>query len=627
VKLDGSGHGTVTFDPRKYDKLHIDSDDEAGVLSLEDEVAHSLAAAQLLSDDGLLTRFYVRAVYQPTGTVTQTTTAASNLASTSVQFDFGYPKPEGAEPPQVVDPQFTVSPGLQQTATLHSMNNRCLTVQQYPDAGVYAANPWAGPRSSPNGKLYPDTYTGEKNSNGWPGWWHYGQPAGGTEALITAGIPGQSDLDIALSTWKNGDWVYCDEPDGPWLKHIEAVMESNYINRDKPDCGLICVLKSTVMGAVIGFMIGGPYGAIVGAAVGLAVGLASVLSPGLYDALKQLWDAVATLYNKIYSTALDIFDYLNPVCRAAGAADPDIGEACDAMSHIVVAIVVTAVTGLPPQLPLSQVIESLADGNLEHLIEAGIRIAMENLVSCDDLTISGEQATVVRQTASSFGDNDVNATLATSTDADGDLSACAAVAAVVAKQVRGALTEKNGEWIGAGYGMGPVPGLVMAPYADTSPVFTITGGIPDPAMKNGATCEATMNLDVMWGKFVYTLKPMPFTLVVHRVTEWEKADGATDAWAASVPVPLMPDWGQVVGNSYQSPPLTNVVKTRSATSADRYVRLGVESPCLESHYLLDLDYQGGASAAFRTGATNADAWYKEGYGLTWTPAEGSRSWF
>jgi len=623
LTFDLSGHATVTFDPRKYDGLAVDQGGGADGLALDDQVALSLAAAQLLADDGLLTRFYVRAVHVPQ---TSSQNVLGNLASSTVQFDYGYPADPDVEHPQLVDPQISVVPGLQQDATWHSTNNRCLTVQEYPDPGVYAANPWAGPKSSANGQLYPDGYTGQKNPNGWPGWWHYGQPAGPGEKLITAGYPNLSDLDIALSTWKDASWVYCDEPAGPHLQHILAVMESNYINREPPDCGLVCVLKSTVMGAVIGFMIGGPYGAIVGAAIGLAVGLMSTLSPGLYDALTQLWDAVAALYNKIYSTALSIFDYLNPVCRIAGAADPDIGEACDTMSHIVIAVVVTAVTGLPPQLPTSQVIESLSDGNLESLIEAGIRIAMENLVSCDSLKVSGEQATAVKAAATSYGDNDVNATLASSTDANGDISACTAVAAIIAKQVRGALVEKHGEWMGAGYGMGPVPGLVMAPYADTSPTLVVSGGIPDASMKKGTTCEATMNIDVLWGKSVHTLKPMPFTLVVSRTTPWEKENGGTESWGASVPIPIQPDWAQSVDRGYQPASLVNTVKTRAATPEDRYLRIGIESPCIEGHYQLDLDYV-GATGAFRQEAGPADAWYKEGYGLTWTPAEGSRSWF
>ena len=64
----------------------------------------------------------------------------------------------------------------------------------------------------------------------------------------------------------------------------------------------------------------------------------------------------------------------------------------------------------------------------------------------------------------------------------------------------------------------------------------------------------------------------------------------------------------------------------SAFYEDRYLRIGIESPCIEGHYQLDLDYV-GATGAFRQEAGPADAWYKEGYGLTWTPAEGSRSWF
>ena len=620
-----SNHASVTFDPRKFANLQVDADEGGGV-NLQDELAHSLATAQLLADDNLLTRFYVRAIYTSSTSSTTSTTAFSNLASSSVQFDTGVPNDGSSVKPQLVNPTFTVTPGLQQSATVHAMNGRCLTVQQYPAAGVYASNPWAGPRSSPNGQLYPNGYTGTKNSNGQPGWSHYGQPSGG-EKLITAGSPGLSDLDIAKSTWKVADWVYCDEPEGPVLRNAIAKMEAAYINRDKPDCGLVCVLKSVVMGAVIGFMVGGPYGAIVGAAVGLAVGLASVLSPGLYEALKQLWDAVATLYNKIYSFALDIFDYLNPACRLAGAADPDIGAACDAMSHIAVAIVVTSVTGLPPQLPVSDVIESLADGNLEHLIEAGIRIAMENLVSCDDLKLSGESATAAKAAATSYGDNDVNATLASSTDANGDLSACTAVAAIIAQQVRSALVEKNGEWVGAGYGMGPVPGLVMRPYADTSPVLTVSGGIPDATMKNGATCPATMNMEVSLNEQVYTLKPVPFTLVVRHAKPWEKPDGVADTWSASVPIPVMPNWGHGEGNSWTPFPLANVVKTRSATANDRYLRLGVESPCIDAHYQLDMDYLTGANPVFTQGKYDASAWYLLGYGLTWTPSMGSHQWF
>jgi hypothetical protein len=83
----------------------------------------------------------------------------------------------------------------------------------------------------------------------------------------------------------------------------------------------------------------------------------------------------------------------------------------------------------------------------------------------------------------------------------------------------------------------------------------------------------------------------------------------------------------VQGNSYQPPPLVNVVSTRTATAADRFVRMRVESPCLEAHFQLDFDYLEGSNPMFHHGAVNADAWYHKGWGLTWTPSEGSRSWF
>jgi hypothetical protein len=132
---------------------------------------------------------------------------------------------------------------------------------------------------------------------------------------------------------------------------------------------------------------------------------------------------------------------------------------------------------------------------------------------------------------------------------------------------------------------------------------------------------------VSLNKQVYTMKPVPFTLVVRRAKTWEKPDGVADTWSASVPIPVMPNWGHGEGNSWTPFPLANVVKTRSATADDRYLRLGVESPCIDAHYQLDMDYLTGANPVFTQGKYDASAWYLLGYGLTWTPSMGSHQWF
>ncbi|MFN4001389.1 MAG: hypothetical protein ACK4HH_04585 [Microcella sp.] len=587
--------GTTTIRPWQWRSLKVDDDggllDDAGSLVLDDAVAASLAAAALAANDGLVTDLAVRAL----AVADQNGTGSEGYASRSVAIDMTTTEPWTDETaPQLVDPLVEFRPGIAQSATNQAYQGACFDIQSYPPADVWLAEPWSGPlATTPAGTVYP------------------GAPEPG-DTVYSGGDAARSDLALAQISYPTDEWIYCEEARTDFRN--SAVVAIYAAEQDaKPKCGFVCVLQTTLMGAFVGFLVGGPAGALVGASIGLGAGLVSTVSPGVYEALTELWDTVAGIYNAIYTTAIDVLDALNPVCLAAGAASDQAEQACDAVTNLAVAVAFTYATGLPPQLPMHENIAAVASGDMTALLVVAMDYGLAQFgLSCDTFTVPADTADTVTAVAELYGDPDVDATLGSATAPDGSLSACQAFASVLYATVRRGLETEQGKLISSAYRVGYIPGLVYRPVGDSPPTIVVTGGVPG-ALPSGTNCPVTANTTLVMNGRAYELAPAIEQAVVRRAAGYEQVAGITSVWAATVPLPALPDW------DFASGPPAPLVRSISQSAPNApYLTVQVDSPCFGETVTFTRARFGSGPLAFTTDARGV-AYYYPQHGLTDTP--------
>ncbi len=587
--------GTTTIRPWQWRSLKAGDDAEnladVGSLALEDAVAASLAAATLEANDGLITDLSVRAL----AVGGANGSSSEGYASRPIAIDMTQTALLTDETaPQLVDPQVEFRQGIAQTATDQAYRGSCFDIQSYPPAEVWLAEPWAGPTAkTPLGITYS------------------GLPEPG-DTVVSTGNLARSDLGLALASYPTADWIYCEEARTDFRNSAElGIYDAE--QKSKPKCGFVCVLQTTLMGAFVGFLVGGPAGAFVGASIGLGAGLVSTISPGLYEALTELWDTVAGIYNKIYSTAIDVLDAINPVCLAAGAASPDAKKACDSVTNMAVAVAFTYATGLPPQVPMHENVAAVASGNMKALLVAAMDYALSQAgLSCDTFTVPADSADDLAAAAELYGDPDVEATLGAATAPDGSLSACQAFASVLYSTVRRGLETEQGKLISSAYRVGYIPGLVYRPVGDAQPTIVVTGGVPGQ-LANGTACPITANTTLVMNGRAYELAPAIESAVVRRSASYEQVAGITSTWSGTVPLPVLPDWDFASG-----PPSSLVRSISQAAPGSPYLTVQVDSPCFgETVTFTRARFEPGIRA-FVTDARGV-AYYYPQYGLTDTP--------
>lgn len=125
----------------------------------------------------------------------------------------------------------------------------------------------------------------------------------------------------------------------------------------------------------------------------------------------KIWDAIAYIYNGIIDLAATLVSKLNPYClAAAGAAyaagklevdkkvkdlTKQVSDTCEKVGKVIAKATISAVLvafGLPPELPTSQQLASMAEGNLT---EFAVGYLKDLGVPCDDLVLdSGTAGTI-----------------------------------------------------------------------------------------------------------------------------------------------------------------------------------------------------------------------------------------
>lgn len=514
-------------------------------LELDDELALLLANAQLAAGKNIIDTLYVRAIaaddqyYGPSKPV--------GLGSQSLVIDMhdyaSYPTIEGAK--------ITIESGLDVTATDSALRHKCFAPLVYPDAHDFDLYPTNAPVYDQYGALVKDQ-------------------------------SGYSDLDYAQVDFPDPNGLVCLDPESDeYNANIQAAMAAK-----ASDCSLDCYIFAAFVGAVVGFAAGGPVGALFGAAAGAALAYGNPgLAGAIYAAAKQYWDLVAQVYNTVMGGIISIVSKLNPVCLALGEAGEEASQkACEAVTGIAAQATVTALTGLPPTLPLSDAVVELAKGEFQALIVAGIDLALGAAgVSCATFTISDPSAVwLVQKAGNELGSNEGAAIIASSED-EGELNGCKALANLIVGAAQKQYSDSYGSYIENAMEKQMVPNMVAEPVGDSGPVIAIAAPTGD-GVTRGDTCPVTANVTITKKYLVPDsgqTEAVPYEFQLVPLTANLTANGGPDeplSWEGEIAIPILPYQQGVVPQLL----LTPAVKSTNASAS--FLHFFVDSPCFASTY-------------------------------------------
>lgn len=554
----------LTIDPWQWRNAKIGdltSDDfatDGGTLALEDEIAANLALDNLQNDKNVIDTVYVRAVAADSQYYAKS--IPGGFATQSVKITMTDPTVYGTLP----NPTAAIVPGIDTTAPDTATRNKCFTVQSLPEPNTWVANPFFGPEYA---------YIFGKKTQTEPGNEYY------------------SDRAMADRYWDIGN-TYCLDPAAD-AKRAQAAADA------ADDCSWFCVFTSILIGATVGFLTGGPAGALMGAMAGasVALGAGSIIAE-YYALLKALWDEIAKAYNTIYDTVNTLLAQFNPICLQAGLISKDAKAACVTIAKSVQSAVITSVTGLPPQLPTSEVLEKIGEGKLQAAIEAGLDLALGQIgLSCETFEIDSDGETALTALSDKAGNADTDSVLNAARTEDGKLSGCHALAGLVTSTVRKQLTDFYGNQVSSIMEVSYVPGTVIVPVSDTSPTIAVTAS-PATSGPFMTGCPVTANIvavmPYLWSgdsKLVQTefsFKPITSTLKPKFT-----GPGFTFQYYAEIPVPLIPSLDRRI-----NPEILTAGGQKPATAAAPYFTATIDSPCFDSTLLIKGYRDGSGSPAY-----------------------------
>ena len=531
---------------------------DGGNLELSDEIAASLARANLEAGNNLVDTLYVRAVGAQSQYYKKSIPA--NVVSANAKVIMTDPTVYSSFTTAVV----TLEPGRDTVHPDSALRNKCFTVQSFPEPNSWNTHPFFGPS-------YQDTLTSMKQTK--PGDQYY------------------SDRAIAERYWDlNMD--YCLDPNADTLR-FEAAKEAA-----EDDCSWTCFFTTTLLGAAVGFLLGGPAGAIAGAMLGsaMALGAGSVIAE-YYELLKALWDEIAKTYNTIYDTLNTLVAKFNPICLQAAVVSKKAGDVCVGIAKSVQAAVVQSVTGLPPQIPTSEVLEQIADGKLDAALQAGMDVALGQLgLSCDTLTLKSSAAYGLSKANTQFGNQDSKAVLDAATTSDGSISACKAFSSITRGMVYKKLASFQGTQVaGLAELTNYVEGTVLTPVTDTSPEVHISAKGVEGEL-HGLTCpvytNVTLTIPYYWtgsdkaASTTFKFKPIESEL------KFRWGDNGAEFYG-EVPIPVLPGL-----NSRINPAVLVQGGQTAAKGGEPYMVVDVDSPCLEKSYQITAAKDQGLYPAF-----------------------------
>ncbi len=540
---------STTFYPWKWRDAHITGADSTTFdgtgnnLELDDELALALANANLAAGKNIIDTLYVRAIAADDQYYGSSKPVGAGSSSLVIDMH------DYASYPIIDSPKIDIVSGLDVTATDAALRHKCFVAVRLPDQNTF--------------DLYPDN-----------------APQYDAQGNLTKDVSGYSDLEYALVDFPDTNRLACLDPGSDeYNAQIRANMEEK-----ANDCSLDCYIFAVFVGAVAGFAAGGPVGALFGAAAGAALAYGNPgLAGAIYAAALEYWNLVAATYNTVMGGILTVIKSLNPVCVALGAAgEDDAQKTCESVTGVAASAAITALTGLPPSIPMSDALVELGKGEFQGLIVVGIDLLLgEAGLSCDDFTIDDPDAVWALQKAgNAIGSNQGAALLASSKD-DGKLSGCMAVANLIVGFAKDQYTDSYGTYIENAMERQLVPNLIVEAVSDTPPTITINAPAGD-GVKRGDTCPVTANVTVTKDylvpdsgqteakRYEFPLIPLTQNLVA--------GGGASEplSWSGEIAVPILPYQQGVV------PPLLLTPATVSTNPNASFLHFFVDSPCFSS---------------------------------------------
>ncbi len=580
--------GSLVIDPWAWHSAKVtpESLDEVDKLSLTDEVAWGIARQRLLEGRSLIDTVYVRAVTATTTVTGALVPAGAASASAVIQL----PTLFAGDHPSIANPQLSLMPGRvlpdvyaasttdRFTGAATSAMPPCHAVVRYPKADTYAM---------------------------YPGSWNYRGPDGKTYAAIPLGanpdmyprIPdsGMSDLTVAKQAWPSGDVIYCLDHAADNKREQSAIKAQ----RAAQECGLGCIISMIAYGALQGFVVGGPYGALVGAFAGLGLGLASAVDPNFYALVKQAWDAIASVYNAVFTQVWKVVEALNPICATMGLASQKAVDTCNGAFYAVGSAAFTYYTGAPPSLPNSTQALAAAEGDLSALIQVSLDQLLKSLgLSCDTFTLSAGGMAILNGVATSQG---IDASdLAVATNSGGTISGCAAIANVMAKSVMAMDAHRQGQIMAAYTGEPAVPGLLLAPVGNSQPTLRISAPRTDPdALVRSLSCPFVANVEITEDGSTRRLLPLEGVLQAKAPKRSLTGKLVIADWTTELVIPAShAPYSATNGATWWIEPASaNVREVVPAAAGAPYLHIAVDSPCFDSTLALDAPRYGANVAA------------------------------
>ncbi len=393
-----------------------------------------------------------------------------------------------------------------------------------------------------------------------------------------------------MSRWQPGPqtrYIYCQD----FKAGLKREAAQNAEAREKAQCGIGCIFSMVVFGAMQGFLLGGPYGALIGIASGLAIGIASALDPNFYALVTAAWDAIASVYNGVFTAVWKVVDAINPVCQIAGAASAEAQSVCDNGFHAVGSAVYTYYTGVPPSLPNSKAALALSEGDLNAFVYAQVDLLLKELgLSCDTFTIPTATLNSVNEQAGSKGidTSDVKVVM----DKDGNISGCAAVAGVFSKAVAKMAEQRQVQIMGDVTGTMQIPGMVLGLVGNEEPTLVITAP-RDQSAGNGKDMQCPFVANIEVTEKGETRRIVPVNGVMWSKSAFDPATGVKSAgqWTAELAIPQSnASYSQTNGASWWTePPSHNVREVVKAAANAPYLRVAVDSPCFDVTQSISVD--------------------------------------
>ena len=587
--------GQVTINPWTWHaaKVTPESIDDVDHLSLTDEIAWGIAHQRLLEGRSLVDTIYVRAV-----TMNRVGDKLVYAGAASAAGEIQMPPAFSGDFPTIDDPKLTIRAGrelpkLQNLPTTGAAGEAttprepCVQVVKYPAPNVYQMYPGSMSYKGPDGKTYAYPGVNEK----------------GYTPIYNSGM---SDFNVAAQMWPSDKYIYCQD----FQAGLKREAAQNAANREKAECGIGCVFSMVVFGAMQGFLLGGPYGALVGIAAGLAIGIASALDPNFYALVTAAWDAIASVYNGVFTAVWKVVDAVNPVCQIAGAASSKAQSVCNDGFHAVGSAVYTYYTGVPPSLPDSKAALALAEGDLNAFVYAQVDLMLKQLgLSCDTFTIPTSTLNFVNEQAGSKGIDTSGVKVVM--DKDGNISGCAAVAGVFSKAVSKMAEQRQVQIMGDVTGKMPIPGLILGLVGDEEPTLVITAP-RDQALGDGKDMQCPFVANIEVTEKGETRRVVPVNGVMWSKSAFNPKTGvkSAGAWTGELTIPQShASYSQTNGaNWWTEPPSHNVREVVKAAGNAPYLRVQVDSPCFDTTQTVSVDEYVQISAGFNLtpGAYYAD---------------------